>query len=117
MGEQLSPEQDGFRSGRSCCGQVLNLTQYVQDGYKNRMITGAVFVHLTAAYDTVKHWTLLLKLATIVKNTTIVRVMESLLTNQILFIGKEWQTQSLEISEEWSTSGVGVDANAIQHLY
>ena len=35
--EHLSPDQAGFRPGRSCCGQLLNLTQF-----KNKQITGAV---------------------------------------------------------------------------
>ena len=84
--EQLSPDQAGFRPGRSCCGQVLNLTQYIEDGYENKTITGAVFVDLTAAYDTVNHRAVLLKLARTIKNNTIVRVIESLLTNRRFFV-------------------------------
>ena len=84
--DQLSHDQAGFRSGRSCCGQVLNLTQYIEDGFENKLITGAVFVDLTAAYDTVNHRALLLKVAKIVKNTTIVHIIESLLTNRYFFV-------------------------------
>ena len=86
MDEQLSPDQAGFRPGRSCGGQVLNLTQYIEDGYENKIITGAVFVYLTAAYDTINHRALLLKLAKTIKNTTIVSVIKSLLTNQRFFV-------------------------------
>ena len=96
--EQLSSDQAGFRPGRSCCGQVLNLTQYIEDGYENKMITGAVFVDLTTAYDTVNHRALLLKLAKTIKNSTIVKVIESLLNNQRFFVemnGKRsrWRVQ------------------------
>ncbi len=49
--EQLSHDQAGFRSGRSCCGQVMNLTQFIEDGFENKLKTGAVFVDLTATYD------------------------------------------------------------------
>ena len=84
--DHLSPDQAGFRPGRSCCGQVLNLTQYIEDGFENKLITGTVFVDLTAAYDTVNHRALLLKIAKIVRNTTIVHIIESLLTNRRFFV-------------------------------
>ncbi|NEO82313.1 reverse transcriptase domain-containing protein [Moorena sp. SIO4G3] len=97
--EQLSPDQAGFRPGRSCCGQVLNLTQFIEDGYENKLITGAVFVDLTAAYDTVNHRALLLKVAQTVKNTSVVRIIESLLVNRRFFVemdGKRsrWRRQN-----------------------
>ena len=84
--DQLSQDQAGFRPGRSCCGQVLNLTQYIEDGFEKRLKTGAVFVDLTAAYDTVNHRALLLKVAKMVNNSTIVRVIESLLNNWRFFV-------------------------------
>ena len=84
--DQLSPDQAGFRPGRSCCGQVLNLTQYIEDGFENKLITGTVFVDLTAAYDTVNHRALLLKVSKIVRNTTIVHIIESLLSNRRFFV-------------------------------
>ena len=97
--EQLSPDQAGFRPGRSCCGQVLNLTQFIEDGYEKKLITGAVFVDLTAAYDTVNHRALLLKVAQTVKNTSVVRIIESLLINRRFFVemdGKRsrWRRQN-----------------------
>ena len=58
--EKLTPDQAGFRPGKSCCDQLLNLTQYIEDGFENKMITGAVLVDLTAVYDTVNHRILLL---------------------------------------------------------
>ena len=48
-------EQAGFRSGKSCTCQLLNLTQHIEDGYEEGMITGTAFVDLSAAYDTVNH--------------------------------------------------------------
>lgn len=58
----LSPDQAGFRSGRSTCDQVAALTTYIENGYEQQLKTGAVFLDLTAAYDTVWHIGLLAKL-------------------------------------------------------
>ena len=49
----LINEQAGIRPGKSCCNQLFNLTQHLEDGYQRGMITGAAFVDLPAAYDTV----------------------------------------------------------------
>ena len=77
--EHLCRDQCGVREGRSCCGQVLNLTQFIEDGYEAGKITGAVLVDLTAAYDTVNHRALLTKVAHMIKSTKIVRIIKSLL--------------------------------------
>ena len=58
---KLIPEQAGFRPGKSCTSQLLNLTEHIEDGYEKRLITGAVFVDLSAAFDTVNHRLLLSK--------------------------------------------------------
>jgi len=55
-------KQAGFRPGKSCTGQVLNLYKYIEDGYENKKITGVVLVVLSAAYDTVNHNLLLKKI-------------------------------------------------------
>ena len=46
-------EQAGFRPGRSCSDQVLSLTSFIEGGYQKNLKTSAVFIDLTAAYDTV----------------------------------------------------------------
>ena len=58
----LSPDQAGFRCGRSTCDQVAALTTYIENGFQQQLKTGAVFLDLTAAYDTVWHTGLLAKL-------------------------------------------------------
>ena len=62
------------------------------------MSTGTVFVDLTAAYDTVNHRILLLKVAKMTKNTKIVGVIQSLLRNRRFFVEMDgrksrWKTQ------------------------
>jgi len=59
----LSSKQTGFRRGRSTCDQVVALTTYIENGFQSNLKTGAVFLDLTAAYDTVWHTGLLYKLA------------------------------------------------------
>jgi len=49
----ISPDQAGFRKGRSTCDQVVALTTYIENGFQQNLKTGAVFLDLTAAYDTV----------------------------------------------------------------
>ena len=84
--EQLTPDQAGFRPGRSTCGQLLNLTQFIEDGFEEKQITGTVFVDLTAAYDTVNHKLLLLKVAKMTKNKKTVSIIRSLLENRRFFV-------------------------------
>jgi len=49
----LSPDQAGFQKGRSTCDQVAALTTFIKNGFQQNLKTGAVFLDLTAAYDTV----------------------------------------------------------------
>ena len=41
--EKLTKDQAGFRHGRSCAGQLLTLTQHIEDGYKRKMLTDGAF--------------------------------------------------------------------------
>ena len=49
---QLPREQNGFRHGRSIVDQTVLLPQNIEDSFEAKK-AGAVFVDLTAAYDTV----------------------------------------------------------------
>jgi len=46
-------DQAGCRPGRSTCEQVLALSTFIENGFQQKLKTGAVFVDLTAAFDTV----------------------------------------------------------------
>ena len=63
---QLPREQAGFRRGRSTVDQVTLLTQDIEDSFQNNEKAGVVFLDLTAAYDTVWHRGLHLKLLRII---------------------------------------------------
>ena len=84
--ERLIPEQAGFRPGKSTTSQVLNLTQYIEDGYEKGMVTGAVFVDLSAAYDTVNHRCLLHKIQELTGDIRLTELIESMLENRLFFV-------------------------------
>lgn len=58
--------QAGFRPQRSCCDQFLALTSYIEKGYNDKLKSGATFIDLSAAYDTVWKNGLLWKLSSII---------------------------------------------------
>ena len=58
----LPKKQAGFRRGKSTVDQVVLLTQNIEDLFEAKKKAGAVFVNLTAAYDTVWHHGLTCKL-------------------------------------------------------
>ena len=84
--QHLKKEQAGFRPGKSCTSQLLNLTQYIKDGYQRGMITGAAFVDLSAAYDTVNHRILIQKLYNTTKDSQLCRVFQNMLSNRRLYV-------------------------------
>ena len=86
VGEKLTKDQAGFRPGRSCAGQLLNLTQHMEDGYERKMLTGAAFVDLSAAYDTVQHRLMIRKLIDMTGDVDLCQVIRGLLSNRRFFV-------------------------------
>ena len=84
--EHLIPEQAGFRPGKSCTGQLLNLTQFIEDGYENKLTTRAAFVDLSAAYDTVNHRILTRKIFELTKDVRLTGLIQTLLSNRRYFV-------------------------------
>ena len=79
--DSLSIDQAGFRAGRSTQDQVLALSTFIENGFQQRLKTGAVFLDLTAAYDTVWHKGLLVKISKVLPAWA-VRTIELLLQNR-----------------------------------
>ena len=79
--QHLIKEHAGFRSGKSCTSQLLNLTQHIEDGYEEGMITGTAFVDLSAADDTVSHRLLIQKLYNTTLDSELCRVIQNLLSD------------------------------------
>jgi hypothetical protein len=60
--EKLIQEQAGFRKSKSYTGQLLNMTQFIENCFEKKYITGVALIDLSAAYDTVSHRILLEKI-------------------------------------------------------
>ena len=84
--QHLIKEQAGFRPGKSCTSQLLNLTQHIEDGYQRDMITRAAFVDLSAAYDTVNHRILIQKLYNTTQVSQLCRVFQNMLSNRRFYV-------------------------------
>ena len=75
-------EQAGFRRGKSTVHQVVLLTQNIEDSFEAKKKADAVFVNLTAAYDTVWHRGVTCKLLRLLLNKHMVRIFMELVRNQ-----------------------------------
>ena len=98
VGAKLIPEQAGFRPGKSCTSPLLNLTKHIEDGYEKRLITGAVFVDLSAAYDTVNYRRLLSKVLEMTSDVHLTDLIRTMLESRRFFVvlnGKKsrWRRQ------------------------
>ena len=77
----LNKEQAGFRRGKSTVDQVVLLTQNIEDSFEVKKKAGAVFVNLTAAYDTVWHRGLTCKLLRLLPDKHKVKMIMELVRN------------------------------------
>uniref|UniRef100_A0A803SZ68 Reverse transcriptase domain-containing protein n=1 Tax=Anolis carolinensis TaxID=28377 RepID=A0A803SZ68_ANOCA len=88
---KLIAQQAGFRPGKNCTGQILHLTEHIEEGYEKGCITGTVFVDLTAAYDTVQHRKMLHKVYHITRDFDFTKTVQTLLENRSFYV--EFQGQ------------------------
>lgn len=96
---KIIQQQVGFRPKRNCTAQVLNLTQHIENGFQEGLITGAVFIDLTAAYDTINVRLLVGKLYDVIEDAQMTNMIANLLRNrrfQVEFQGKRsrWRNQN-----------------------
>ena len=79
-------QQAGFRPGKSTTGQRLNLTQHIEDGYERGVVTGTVFVDLSAAYDTISHKLLLDKIYRMTSDIKFTDLIGNMFSNRRYFV-------------------------------
>ena len=83
---QLPQEQARFRPGRSTLDQVAKLTSDIELAFDGNLKGGAVFVDLTAAYDTVWRRGPMLKLLRMLPNRHMVRFISELISNHSVVV-------------------------------
>ena len=114
---KLIPEQAGFRPGKSCTSKLLNLTEYIEDGYEKRLITGAVFVDLSAAYDTVNHRRLLSNVLEMTGDVQLTDLIRTMLEKQTLLRGVQREEEPLATTTKRTTTGKCTGTDVVQHLH
>ena len=82
MEPKIIPQQAGFREGKSTTGQLLKLMQHIEGSLEKRLVTGAVFVDLSAAYDTGNHCILMAKIYQMTDDKALKTLLGTLLKNR-----------------------------------
>ena len=72
----------GFRRDKSTVDQVVLLNQNIEDSFETKKKAGAVFIDLTAAYDTVWHCGLTCKLLRLLPDKHMVTMIMELVRNR-----------------------------------
>ena len=78
----LPKKQAGFRHGKTTVDQFVLLTQNIEDSFEAKKNTGAVFVDMTAAHDTVWHRGLTCNLLRLLPDKHMVRMIMELVRNR-----------------------------------
>ena len=86
MEPEIIPQRAGFHEDKSTTGQLLDLTQRIEDGFEKRLVTGAIFVDLSAAYDTVNHRILMTKIYQMTDDKAMTTVFGTLLKNRMFYV-------------------------------
>ena len=90
----LPKKQAGFRRGKSTVDQVVLLTQNIEDSFEAKKKAGAVFVNLTATYDTVWHRGLTCKLLRLLSDKLMIRMIMELVRNRSFTLTTDDSKQS-----------------------
>ena len=85
--------QFGFRSKKSTASAILYFTEHIRQSLNSGQITGAIFIDLRKAFDTVNHHILLNKLKSF--NLSAMEMMASYLSKRSQLVRIEQVTSSL----------------------
>ena len=110
-------EQAGFKEGKNLTGQILNLCQHNEDFFEEKQLVSAVFIDLTAAYDTVNKRRMLHKLNEATLDSHLTVLIGEQLSNRRFFVQMEprksrWRNAKNGLPQE----GVKGPSN-VQHLH
>ena len=84
--QHLITEQAGFRPGKSCISQLLNLTLFFEDGHEKESITGASLLDLSTAINTINHRILMQKLFQKTKYVRLTKLIAHMLASRCFFV-------------------------------
>ena len=117
MKRSISQRQADFRPGRSTAEQMMALTSLIEAGFERKMNTDAVFVEFSAAYDTVWKDGLLYKIAHLVRDRKILKLLPFMTGKRkySVLLGDQ-RSQSLELING-VLQGSENCTNAFQYLY
>ena len=90
----LPKELAGFQCGKSTVDQVVLLTQNIEDSFEAKKKVSAIFIDLTAAYDTVWHRGLTCKLPRLLPDKHMVKMIMELVRNQSFTLTTDDSKQS-----------------------
>ena len=114
----LVPKQTGFRRGRSTLEQVTRMSQDIKDCFENKKKAGAMFIELTAAYDTVWHGGLACKFLRLLPDRHMVKMIMELVYNCSFTLTNDRGRKSrLRRLKKWRPSGFYSGLNPFQLLY
>ena len=82
----LPHSQAGFRRGRSTIDQISRLVHDIETAFQRKEKFGVVYIDLTAAYDTVWHRGLYLKLLQCIPDVKLVKFMMLMLQNRSFYV-------------------------------
>ena len=114
---KLIPEQAGFRPGKSCTSQLLNLTEHIEDGYEKRLITGAVFVDFVCCLRHGQPPTPPQQGARGDWRRTPDRPDTHHAGKQTLLRGAEREEEPLATTTKWTTTGKCTGTDVVQQLH
>ena len=100
----MIPEQAVFRPGKNSTGRILSMCQHIEDIYENKLLTGAVFFDLTAAYDNVNKKILIQNLFNLTQDRHITTLMAELLSNRRFFCANGPTQKQVEKNREMVSS-------------
>ena len=109
----LPQEQAGFRRGKSTVDQVVLLTQNIEDSLEAKKKAGAIFINLTAAYDTIWYRGLTCKLLRLLPGKHMIRMIMELVRNRSFTLTTGDSKQSRLRRLKTLSSGIGLGSPPI----
>lgn len=107
ISKYISPHQHGFLPGRSTVTNLVSITQYISQHLDRHGQVDVIYTDLSAAFDSIDHGLLLLKLSALGMCPNFIKLIASYLRNRLNYV----QYNGFCSTEFVSTSGVPQGSN------